>query len=207
MIARLRGTVLDRGTDRVVVDVAGVGYLVHVPTGTALPPVGRTVELHTSLQVREDAMTLYGFLDADALATFELLIGASGVGPRLALAALATLTPGELVAAVAAADTAMLATVPGIGRKLAERMVLELADRLPARPEVGRSGAAADDDRLATVRAALEGFGFSASEVARVAAELAPEEDEGDAALLRRALRALDGARVAAGSGGGRAAR
>lgn len=207
MIARLRGTVVDRAADRVVVDVGGVGYLVHVPNGMALPVVGRTVELHTSLQVREDSMTLFGFVDAASCAMFELLLVSSGVGPRLALAALATHDASVLAAAIAAGDTALLVGVPGIGRKLAERIVLELADRVPVVP--GRSVApVVEDERLATVRAALDGFGFSGAEVSRVVAALEPERDEDDAALLRRALRAFDGARVAVGPepsrGGGR---
>ena len=203
MIARLRGTVLDRAADRVVVDVGGVGYLVLVPTGTALPALGRTVQLHTSLQVREDSMTLYGFVDAASCAMFELLLVSSGVGPRLALAALATHDASVLATAISSGDTALLVGVPGIGRKLAERIVLELADRVPV--VSGRSTSpAVEDERLATVRAALDGFGFSGTEVSRVVAGLEPDRDEDDAALLRRALRALDGARVAVGPDPGR---
>lgn len=205
MISRLRGTVLDRATDRVVVDVGGVGYLVHVPAGRDLPALGRAVDLHTSLQVREDSMTLYGFADAEALAMFELLLGSSGVGPRLALAALATHTADVLAGAIASGDTAVLVAVPGIGRKLAERIVLELADRVPA--AVGRAPApSGEDERLVTVRAALEGFGFSSAEVARVVAALDPGADEDDATLLRRALRALDGATVTLAAEGARSA-
>ena len=203
MIARLRGEVLERSADRVVVDVAGVGYLVHVPAGTALPARGSPVDLHTSLQVREDSMTLYGFLDAGALVLFETLLGSSGVGPRLALAALSTHPPAVLVAAIGDADLATLTAVPGIGRKLAERIVLDLADRLPI---LGGSAGTpvrvrGDDERLVAVREALQGFGFSSSEVAGALAALEVVIDDDVPTLLRRALRVLDGVRV---GGGGR---
>jgi Holliday junction DNA helicase RuvA len=207
MISRLRGTVLDRAPDRVVVDVGGVGYLVHVPAGLPLPGVGRSIDLHTSLQVREDSMTLYGFPDPESLAMFELLLGSSGVGPRLALAALATHEAGVLAGAIAGADTATLVGVPGIGRKLAERIVLELADRVPAGTPRVAHGDGAEDERVATVRAALDGFGFSGTEVSRVLADLDTVDGEDDAALLRRALRALDGAHVALGADAPRARR
>ncbi|MEY3020642.1 MAG: Holliday junction branch migration protein RuvA [Actinomycetota bacterium] len=200
MIARLRGTVVDRGPGRVVLDVNGVGYLVHVPAGMHVPSVGRVLELHTSLQVREDSMTLYGFVDAASLELFELLLGSSGVGPRLALAALATHPAAVLAAAIAAGDTATLVAVPGVGRKLAERMVLELADRVPAASGGSAVPPAGEDERLATVRTALDGFGFSGTEVSGVLATLAPEPDEDDATLLRRALRALDGAKLTVGA-------
>ena len=203
MIARIRGEVLERSADRVVVDVAGVGYLVHVPAGTALPARGGRVDLHTSLQVREDSMTLYGFLEEGELVLFETLLGSSGVGPRLALAALSTHPPAVLVTAIADADLATLTAVPGIGRKLAERIVLDLADRLPSMgTAVGTvARARGDDERLVAVREALQGFGFSTSEVTGALAALEVGVDDDVPALLRRALRVLDGVRV---GGGGR---
>jgi Holliday junction DNA helicase RuvA len=196
MIAFVRGRVADRGDGTVVVDVGGVGHLVHVPAGTAVPAPGREVTLHTSLQVREDSMTLYGFADRDALRLFELLLTSSGVGPRLALAALSTLAPVVLETAIAEGDVAVLTSVPGIGRKVADRLVLELRDRVGiVRVAPPGSVAAADDESLATVREALAGFGFSAVEVRDALASLEVMEGEGSGALLRRALRALGGAR------------
>lgn len=201
MIARVRGEVLERGADRVIVDVGGVGFAVLVPRVADLPAPGQRVDLRTSLQVREDSLTLYGFPDAAALTLFELLLSSSGVGPRLALAALATHAPATLAAAIAAGDVAALTAVPGIGRKLADRIVLELADRLPAvatGPVAVAARGAGEDERVAAVRDALVGFGFSTAETAGVLADLAPAEDDTVPDLLRRALRALDGARAGA---------
>ena len=196
MIAFVRGSVVERAEGSVVVDVQGVGHRVHVPGGTVLPAPGRDVTLHTSLQVREDSMTLYGFVDRDALRLFELLLTSSGVGPKLALAALTTLPPATLETAIAEGDLAVLTSVPGIGRKVAERVVLELRDRVGA-PVTAPSGSAAagDDDVLVTVREALAGFGFTPVEVRDALARLDLVEGEGSGALLRRALRELGGAR------------
>jgi Holliday junction DNA helicase RuvA len=194
MIASVRGPVLDRSDGTVVVDVHGVGYLVHVPGGTVIPVPGREVTLHTSLQVREDSMTLYGFTDRESLRLFELLLTSSGVGPRLALAALSALAPRVLETAIAEGDVAVLTSVPGIGRKVADRIVLELRERVgtvvvaPA-----GSAAAGGDEVLATVREALAGFGFTPVEVRDALARIDLREDEDGGALLRRALRELGG--------------
>lgn len=192
MIALLRGKVVERSDGCVVVDVQGVGYQVHVPGGTAVPVPGREVTLHTSLQVREDSMTLYGFTGRDALRLFELLLTSAGVGPRIALAALTALPTAALEAALAEGDVTVLTTVPGIGRKVAERLVLELRDRvgvLLATP-VG-SAATTDDGVLATVRAALAGFGFTPLEIRAALVGMDAVEGEDSGALLRRALREL----------------
>jgi holliday junction DNA helicase RuvA len=131
MIAHLDGVVSAVAPEGAVIDVGGVGLLVQCSPGTlaALRPGERT-KVSTSLVVREDALTLYGFGSDDERNTFELLQTASGIGPRLALAMLATLSPDELRRAVAAADVTALTAVPGIGRKGAQRIVLELAGRL-----------------------------------------------------------------------------
>ena len=196
MIAFVRGRVVDRSDGTVVVDVGGVGHLVHVPGGTAIPAPGREVTLHTSLQVREDSMTLYGFTDREALRLFDLLLTSSGVGPKLALAALTALSVTTLETAVAEGDVGVLTSVPGIGRKVAERIVLELRDRVGSglASPVG-SAAAGSDEALATVREALAGFGFTPVEVRDALARLEPIEGEGSGPLLRRALRELGGAR------------
>jgi Holliday junction DNA helicase RuvA len=195
MIAHLRGQVLARTEASVVVDVQGVGYLVHLATTEGVPPRGREVALHTSLQVREDSMTLYGFPDADGLRLFELLLTSSGVGPRLALATLATLPPGAIATAIAGGDIATLTTVPGIGKKVAERMVLELRDRVDATVDgsspSGPSDASLAGDVLAEVRAALAGFGFSPVEIRTALGGLERTDEDTSASLLRRALRVL----------------
>src|SRR5271165_1237836 len=131
MIAHLSGCVAAVAPDGAVIEVGGVGLLVQCTPGTlAGLRLGEQARLATSLLVREDALTLYGFATEDERATFELLQTASGVGPRLALAMLAVFTPDALRRAVAAEDLAALTTVPGIGRKGAQRIVLELAGRL-----------------------------------------------------------------------------
>lgn len=133
MIAHLEGTVSAVAPDGAVIDVGGVGMLVQCTPGTlAGLRAGERARVATSLVVREDALTLYGFATDDERSTFELVQTASGVGPRLALAMLAVFTPDALRRAVAAEDLAALTTVPGIGRKGAQRIVLELAGRLGA---------------------------------------------------------------------------
>ena len=192
MIARVRGEVLERHDGAVVVDVGGVGYLVHVPGSTVLPAPGGVVDLRTVLHVREDAHTLYGFATAEERDLFELLRSANGVGPRLALAILSALRPAALRTALADGDLAALTAVPGVGRKLAERLVLELGDRV-APADVGAAAAATEAGATAEVRAALAGFGFTTAEIARAVRGLGPSEGEDAAALLRRALRLLGG--------------
>jgi Holliday junction DNA helicase RuvA len=137
-------------------------------------------------------MTLYGFLTRDELRLFELLMTSSGVGPRLALAALTALRPVTLEAAIADGDVAVLTGVPGIGRKVAERLVLELKDRVGS--AVGApagSAAAVDDSSVTAVREALAGFGFTPVEIRSALAQLEVVEDEDSGGLLRRALRIL----------------
>lgn len=194
MIAQLRGEVVHRELHRCVVDVGGVGYLVHVADASHLPAIGQPVVLHTSLQVREDSMTLYGFRELAALALFEVLLTSSGVGPKLALAALGTLAPTRLRQAIASGDLATLATIPGVGKKVAQRMVLELKDKVGG---VGGDLELADIDTgpvagpLAAVHEALSGLGYGPQEV-RVALRDLDGDDE--AVLLRAALRRLAGA-------------
>lgn len=194
MIAQLRGSLQDRMEGAVVLDVAGVGYLVHIPTGFVVPGRGRELTLHTSLQVREDSMTLYGFATRQELRLFELLLTSSGVGPKLAMATVSALRPAAIEAAIASGDVVTLTTVPGIGRKVAERLVLELKDRvgpLEGLALPGSVGADADGDVLAEVREALAGFGFTPTEVRTALVGLERVPDEMSGALLRRALQAL----------------
>ncbi|MEJ7138350.1 Holliday junction branch migration protein RuvA [Amphibiibacter pelophylacis] len=134
MIARLRGTLLEKSPPAVVLDVGGVGYEVDVPMSTffSLPAVGQATELLIHYAVREGAHELFGFLTATERATFRELLRISGVGPRLALAVLSGLGVDELAAAVAAQDARRLVKVPGVGKKTAERLLLELKGRLGA---------------------------------------------------------------------------
>jgi Holliday junction DNA helicase RuvA len=183
MIAHLDGTVASVAPDGAVIDVGGVGLLVQCTPGTLarLRPGERT-RVATSLIVREDALTLYGFAGDDERNTFELLQTASGVGPRLALAMLAVFSPDALRRAVAAEDLAALTTVPGIGRKGAQRIVLELAGRLGSPgdlPVSAPSGGGPAGTRAAPwreqVRAGLVSLGWQARDADQAIATVEPE--------------------------------
>ncbi len=204
MIAFVRGNVSAVFVDSAVVDVGGVGILVMcTPGGLSGLRVGEEANLATSMVVREDSLTLFGFTDYDERALFELLQTASGVGPKLAQAMLAVHGPDELRRAVAAEDLVTLCRVPGIGRKGAQRIVLELKDRIGAPSPHGlptrSSGRAADDDWRDQVRAGLLGLGWSVKEAEAAVDAVAPMAAEslsdGDATpvaeLLRAALRSL----------------
>ena len=142
MIAFLRGAVLEKHPNLVIVDVNGVGYELTIPvsTFTALPDVGGTVKLRVYTQVREDAIALFGFHTADEKALFEKLILVSGIGPKLAVTVLSGLAAPDLVAAIRNGDLQTLVRVPGIGKKTAERMVLELKDKLDFAPATNAGG-------------------------------------------------------------------
>ena len=134
MIALLRGTLVDKAPNRVIVDVNGVGYDVQVPLSTfyGLGEAGAPVSLRVHTHVREDAIALFGFATPLELELFERLIAVNGIGPRLALAVLSGIEPGELVRAIRLQDVARLTAIPGIGKKTAERIGLEMKDRIPA---------------------------------------------------------------------------
>lgn len=186
MIAHLNGTVASVAPDGAVIDVGGVGLLVQCTPGTlaGLRP-GERARVATSLVVREDALTLYGFAGDDERNTFELLQTASGVGPRLALAMLAVFTPDALRRAVATEDLTALTTVPGIGKKGAQRIVLELAGRLGspgdgliAGPAIGAAGTGARAAAAAwrdQVRAGLVSLGWQARDADQAIAAVEPE--------------------------------
>ncbi|MBK9087927.1 MAG: Holliday junction branch migration protein RuvA [Holophagales bacterium] len=132
MIGRLSGIVLEKRPDRAVVDASGVGYELHVPLGTfaSLPGIGERASLHVHTHVREDAILLFGFTTAEEKVLFERLITVSGIGPKLALVVLSGLPLPELVGAIAAQNVARLSTIPGVGKKLAERLGVELKDKV-----------------------------------------------------------------------------
>jgi Holliday junction DNA helicase RuvA len=153
MIAFLRGRVLDKHPNRLIVDVQGVGYEVHVPLSTFydVGDEGADVSLRVHTHVREDMLQLYGFLTPLEQHVFERLIGISGIGPKLAIAVLSGIDPRELVGAVQRADIARLTKIPGVGRKTAERIVLELKDRLQqiaGTPAAGPAPTVSPLDRL-----------------------------------------------------------
>ena len=196
MIASVRGPVQHAGLDRVVVEVGGMGMLVHTTPATAAAcRRGSEASLATSLVVREDALTLFGFSGADERDMFETLQSVSGVGPRLALAMLSVLGPDDIRRAISGSDVVALTKVPGIGRKGAERMVLELRDRMGA---VGGSAGGTPATAGAPiwreqVTDALVGLGWSTRQAADAVERVAPGAGETPkvAELLRAALREL----------------
>ena len=151
MIAQLRGILLEKHPNQAIVETGGVGYDVTIPvsTFTHLPDTGAEVKLRVHTHVREDAIALFGFLTQDEKAIFEKLIGVSGIGPKLGVTILSGLAAPDLINAIRRGDSATLVRVPGIGKKTAERMVLELRDKLPA--ATGEQPAATSPDALSPV--------------------------------------------------------
>lgn len=195
MIAFLKGRLAGKTATAAFVDVNGVGYAVGMSQASLakLPEAGAPVEVHTYLQVREDAVALYGFLSIEEKALFERLIGVSGVGPKVALAALSVFTPQALVSAIAAQDVAGVSKIPGVGKKTASRIILELKGSL----DQGLAGlfddvaapAAQVDEQLRGAREALLSMGFTSAE-ADLALKGAPE-GAAEGALLQYALKRL----------------
>lgn len=202
MISFVRGTVVSTTLDQVVVDVGPVGLMVSCTAATALGvSVGQHVEFVTSMVIREDGWTLYGFADADERAVFEIVQTVTGIGPRIALGLLGTLSPDELRAAIAHEDLTALTKVPGIGRKGAGRLVLELKDKLGA--PVGTDAVASvplGAGWAASVAAGLTSLGWSAKEADAAVQTVTPLADSlvdgagrpDISALLKAALRSLD---------------
>lgn len=189
MIGRVRGTLVEVRHDGVVVDVGGLGYEVAMNARglAALPALGEEVVVHTHLYVREDQQALFGFASADERQLFRILISVSGVGPKVAMAMLGTMTEGELRRAVVTDDIAALTLVPGIGKRSAQKIMLELRPRL----ELPDSEQAGGGGPLAEVRAALESLGYRDDEI-----RLALSAASGDGPveeLLRSSLRRLGG--------------
>lgn len=202
MIASLRGTLLERGEGWCVLEAGGVGYLVQVSSHTlaALPAAGAEARLRTRQVVREDALLLFGFADPDELRLFDLLIGVNGVGPKLALAALSGLAPAALARAIRDEHVAAIVAVPGIGRKTAERLVVELRDKLEFMPVTAVSGGVRGreagvlprGDQFEDAVAALVTLGYSAAHAKEAVLRAGGEEaDLSLEALVKRALARL----------------
>jgi Holliday junction DNA helicase RuvA len=202
VIGSLRGTLLDRGADEVTVEVGGVGYRVTVSPTTAvsLGDVGTEVFCWVHHHQREDAVTLYGFATQDERRCFEALLGAHGVGPALALAILSIHTPLALARILAEDDLGALCLVPGVGKKTAARLLIDLKSRLsvpdlgaPALATGAAPGGGGAPEARADVREALTELGYSDAEIREVMADLPPDGDA--AGLLRDALQRLAAAR------------
>lgn len=188
MIGRIQGILVEKSFPQVIVSVNGVGYEIDVPMSTfyPLPRTGEEVTLLTHMVVREDAHLLFGFLSAPERSAFRQLLKISGVGPKVALSVLSGLSVEDLSAAVAAEDAARLTKIPGIGKKTAERLVLELRDKLPKAIPVARSGAAGAS---ADVVNALLGLGYNEREASAAVKQLPPDLQVADA--IRQALKLL----------------
>ena len=203
MIASVAGTVASVGLDRAVIEVGGVGMAVRAtPNTLATLRRGEQARLATSLVVREDSLTLFGFASDDARDLFELVQSVSGVGPKIALALLAVMEPDDLRRALAGSDTAALTRAPGIGKKGAERLVLELRDKVGAVPTAAGSGAVvtgtvAESAWRSQLVDALVGLGFTAKQAEDAVVSVAADADDPIVArgevgvLLRRALNML----------------
>ena len=199
MIARVEGVLVEKSPEVVVLDVHGVGYELRVPLSTffELPDEGKVVRLRVHTHVREDAFLLYGFGTELERALFRLLLGASGVGPKLALAILSGLPSDKLIAALRQGNLAALVGIPGVGKKTAERIVVELRDRVPAlETTAGAEKAHAPrDDAAASAESALVNLGYArghAEQAVRRALEALPDSPPLEA-LIKEALRAASG--------------
>jgi Holliday junction DNA helicase RuvA len=186
MIGRIRGMVVEKTSSSAVVDVGGIGYIVSVTPRSLveLPGVGEEAVLHTHLHVREDQLALYGFGSTEERDLFDLLLGISGIGPKVAIAILATLSPDELRGAVFSDDTDALIAVPGIGKRSAQKLMLELRPKMDILEEV-----ATGTGPIGEAREALEGLGYGPDEIrgtlSSLPTDLSVEE------LVKRSLQEL----------------
>jgi Holliday junction DNA helicase RuvA len=197
VIAHLRGRILEKHPNRIVVDVTGVGYDVAVPLSTyyGLGETGSDIALRVHTHVREDALALYGFATALELDLFERLIGISGIGPKLALAVLSGIEPMDLIRAIESGDVARLTAIPGVGKKTSERIVLELKDRLPRAPAAAVAVGRPTPEPLALrddVLSALVNLGYHRPLAEKaVGAAITATPDGGFERTLKQALREL----------------
>ena len=193
MISSLQGKLESLGGDWAIVNVGGIGFQVYMPTSTlsALGTVGKDIKLYTHLHLREDNVTLYGFNSAEELWLFQTLLSVSGLGPRLALAMLSAMNVEQLSMAIATGSTDMLTTVPGIGKKVASRLILELKEK------IGAGWIATPATQLARentdVLAALTSLGYSAAESTRAISTMPPSTDLSLEEKIKLALQYLGG--------------
>ena len=197
MIAHLSGTILEKHVQRLIVDVGGVGYDVAVPLSTfySVGDPGSRIALRVHTHVREDAIQLFGFGSALELQLFEKLIGVSGIGPKVALAVLSGIESPELLRAIRSSDVARLTRIPGVGRKTAERLIVELRDRLPqGGPEADTAATDVTGDLRDDLLSALGNLGYQRASVEKMVGRiLRAEPDLQFEDALRAVLRALVG--------------
>ncbi|MEE8599243.1 MAG: Holliday junction branch migration protein RuvA [Dehalococcoidales bacterium] len=188
MIASLHGRLESLGSDWAVINVGGIGFQVYMPTSTlsTLSTTGEEVKLYTHLHLKEDNATLYGFASSDELGLFQTLISVSGLGPKLALAMLSAMTVEKLTMAIATGSVDLLTVVPGIGKKVANRLILELKDKIGAGWITTPAAQIAQENT--EVLAALTSLGYSVSEANRAVATLPPSSDLSLEEKLKQAL-------------------
>jgi Holliday junction DNA helicase RuvA len=193
MISAVRGTLAGQSVDAVFIEVGGVTLRITVPATTLarLPALGEPVRLHTHLHVREDVLALYGFADAADLAMFQTLLTVTGVGPKLAIGVLSATSADRLRLAIAAGNVQALTAVPGVGKKLAGRLVLELKGKLDVSALAGAIGSADSGD--AELMAALTGLGYTAPEAQEAIRSLPPNPDGSLEERIVQALRHFAG--------------
>ena len=199
MIAALTGRLASKAPTHVILDVQGVGYDVHVPLSTyyALPDLDQVTSLRIHTHLREDAIQLYGFLTSEEKGAFLLLTGVSGIGPKLALGVLSALSVSDLVSAIRAGDVEKLESVPGVGKKSAGRLALELKDKVerltPSRPHPVDQTTVEGRDVVGDAQSALINLGYRAPDVARVLNRLSGSGGHAFALkdLIRQALKEL----------------
>lgn len=193
MIAYVKGIIARKDGYGVILEANGIGYEMSMSSkalGT-LPAVGNTAQVWTYLHVKDDGMSLFGFCDAAEKEMFAKLIGVSGIGPKMAISALSTFNPKELASAIAAGDVTRISSVPGIGKKTAQRVVLELQGILKSEAgQFGTAGESAKSGAMADASAALESMGFTSPEIA---AALKGCTSEDVSAIMRYALKQLGG--------------
>ena len=198
MVTYIRGELITIEEDKVIVDVGGVGFGIFMP-GTAmnlLPPVGEEVRLHTYMNVREDAIQLFGFLTRDDLKVFKLLIGVSGIGPKGGLSILSQLSPDDLRFAVMAGDAKTIAMAPGIGKKTAEKMIIELKDKLSIEDVLNKSSDTETKEVLHTTNEiqaeavqALVALGYASAESMKAVKKVPLTDDMAVEDVLKQALK------------------
>lgn len=200
MIQYIRGELAALEEDRIIVDVGGVGYgiFMSVQSMSALPPVGSEVRIHTYLNVKEDAMQLFGFLTRDDLAVFKLLIGVNGIGPKGGQAVLSVLSPDDLRFAVLSNDVKAISAAPGIGKKTAEKVILELKDKLSIEDALDHAvsdketGAAAQNSNSGVQNEAVQALvalGYGSTEALKAVKQVEISEDTDVETVLKKALK------------------
>lgn len=201
MISYIKGQLADVETDSIVIDVSGIGWHIYVPGQMIdrLPAIGETIKVYTYLQVREDAMTLFGFLDKDGLEIFQLLISVNGIGPKAALAILSVMSTDDLRFAIIGDDAKAIAKAPGVGAKIAKRLILELKDKvsledafsqqsesMPGLQPSDTAGGIKEEALLA-----LTALGYSSSEACKALNGIAITEEMDVESLLKSALKKM----------------